>query len=225
MEKKFGSSNSGVSEYRSASSAEENDNVSAGFISGFAVAALAVGGGTYYFLIRDTGAPDFVSKADAICSKYWVSPGWNDEALTCYMVEHTDRLCDEREREHLVGKFELYRADAGKMQAKALGDVVANNGTMHAAIMDEVNNFEKNKFKVRKVEKRKPRKYGKTLSVEEKVDLLAQKTMNPDARNQNAELSDFLRPIFAKGFMKPYEFVQDAMSGVESPAKSPCTEP
>ncbi len=225
---KFGSG--GELPRQSVSAEDDSDEgVTPGFIATLAVAVVVGFGGAYYYLSQEDEMATFVSKADPICAQYWVSPGWNDEAMICYMVEQVDRLCDPRERLHLAAKVQLYRTESERLKGKVIREAVLNQKDRFAEIKAEVDNFGKNTSKPRKVEKKKPRKYGKNYTVEESVAMFQQKVMNPDARYQNTELSDHLRVIFAKGYMKPWEFgtikdriVRDAMDGVESPATSPC---
>ena len=228
---------------------DDDESMSLGFILVTVATCLAIGLGTFFLMgggfsifnwsfTKD--ATQFASKADKFCKPLWQSPGWNDNALACYMVEVPERLCDEGERTHLVSLLRRYRVDSELMKAKVLHEVTFNQKEIMADIQKSIDNFDnqdKPAYSPAQIKKKaaKPvgKQYLKKKDIVDSVALFQKKVMDPSARDQNLELSGLLRNLIAKGYFEhQYEFglisdqiVADAYAQPVPAVQSPCPKP
>ena len=212
--------------------------INAGFIATMLGLFIAVSGGTYMFTegINPIGllkwrpgvghSTEFVSKVESICKPLWHSPGWNSDALACYMVESPNRFCDVQEREHFVGLFRRFRMDIEMQKGKVIAEITSGDTfkKISKAIEDEENGIKRPKPKPQP-----KNKYIKNLEIEDAVKLFAKNVLDPSTRAQNPELSMMLRKLLDKGYFQISEFgifkdqiVTDAAFELPADIKSPC---
>jgi hypothetical protein len=225
--------------------ADDDESMSLGFILVTVATCLAIGLGTFFMM--DGGlsifnwsfkkdAAQFASKADPFCKALWKSPGWNDNALACYMVEVPQRLCDVEERNNLVALITRFRVDAELAKGKALTEVVFNQKKIFADIQKEIDNFDNPNYRRKEKSKVKVaagKSYLKRQSIEEGLATYQKKVLGGAPINQNLDLSDLLRGLIVKGYFEhQYDFglindqiVADAYAQPVPPVKSPCPKP
>jgi hypothetical protein len=224
---------------------DDAESMGLGFILTTVATCLALGLGTFFWMNGSFSLFDwqlkkdnlqFASKADGFCKKLWKSPGWNNEALACYMVEEPQRLCDADERNHLVALISQFRLDAELAKGKALNEVMFNQKKIFADIQKEIDNFDNPNYKrpeKPKVKKATGKQYLKQRSIEENVASFQKKVMGGAPLNQNLELSDLLRNLIVAGYFEHrYDFgllndqiVADAYADPVPPVTSPCPKP
>jgi hypothetical protein len=225
--------------------ADDDESMSLGFILVTVVTCLAIGFGTFFMM--DGGLSifnwsfkkneaQFASKADPYCKALWTSPGWNNNALACYMVEVPQRLCDVEERNNLVALIKRFRVDAELAKGKVLNEVVFNQKKIFADIQKDIDNFDNPNYRSQKKPKVKVaagKSYLKRQSFEEGLATYQKKVLGGAPINQNLELSDLLRNLIVKGYFEhQYDFglisdqiVSDAYAEPVPPVKSPCPKP
>src|SRR5688572_11883989 len=99
---------------------ERGTTLNAGFIATAVALFVAVGSGTFFYLNGGLELPQlsfgsaedepaYVSSVDKKCGKGWEKDLPNVDQMHCYLTSSTTRLCDPKERAHLVatiGRFE-----------------------------------------------------------------------------------------------------------------------
>jgi hypothetical protein len=195
-------------------------------VAGVFTAVAYFSGGISGWPFTNSEPPAFVSKVDPICQRIWKSPGRNDDALACYMVESPHRFCDPQERQHLVSMIKRYRADIAVFQAKILKEVASGE------VFSEINAHIERQEKGLPQPKLKPRpknKYLKNKSLEANLADFQKKVFDPSSRGKNSELSMLLRGVLAQGYFDQSEFgwfqdelVTEALSPPIPEVKSPC---
>jgi hypothetical protein len=219
---------------------EENEGGGAGvgFYAAVAGTFVAIGALTFVFMgdgfsglsLPTWDQTAFVSKVDPICQPLWKSPGWNNDALACYLVESPQRFCDKQEREHLVSVFTQYRTDIELIRAQAIAEVTVGQKKIYNDIVAQVERQEKGLPPL--PSKQKPRAKNKYLpnhSFEENMNSLMPVGLTGMAKKQQTELASLLRVVLEKGYFKTWEFglIQDKIvtEALKTPlpeVKSPC---
>jgi hypothetical protein len=224
---------------------DDSDRMSGLFMAGMAVTFLLIAGLTYYVMENGISVKmwkfggnrsAFSSIADAKCKPMWESPGWNADALACYMAEYPDRFCDANERSHLVNLITRYRRDAENLRGKVIGDFMKNQKNIMADINKSIKDMEERETegqhsldKVAKPFKPKLNKYIRNVTFEQGLQMFQAKVFNPDSLYQQLEVSQLLRNILNKGYFETWEFgmqrekiVEDALIVPLPKVVSPC---
>lgn len=226
------------------SETDGGSTLNAGFIATILGLFLMVSGGTYMFSSgfnplgmlnwrpSASTSAEFVSKVDPFCKPLWKSPGWNGDALACYMIEIPSRFCDANERQHLVKLFRKYRMDIRTLQSQAIAQITVGQKEIFDSIAKDFDDHEKGI--VRKKPKSKPvpkNKYLSNKTFEQSVMAFQTKVMNPGSAGKDPELSAILRNVMVRGYIDPSEFgllrdeiVSDALLEPLPERISPCVK-
>ena len=211
---------------------DEEDRSAAILFSALGAGLFAIAAGAFWCFGWPSSGNDgqFASKADPICQRIWKSPGWNNDALACYMVEYPSRFCDPGERRHFVAVLKRYRSDIDQAKAKAIKDVTFGSGEIFKDIQKEIDNQERGRTRP-KAKPRAKNKYLRNRSIEEDVAAFQEKVFNSSLIGHDAELSALLRGVLEKGYFEPSEFgwfkdeiVSDALSAPLPEVKAPCKD-
>jgi hypothetical protein len=121
---------------------DSGTTLNAGFIATAVALFTAVGSGAFYFMNGGISLPQFslgstqdepayVSSVDKVCSKGWEKELPNVDQMHCYMTKSMSRLCDPKERAHLIatiGRFEDdYTVWSNRHFAAAMGTIINAN--------------------------------------------------------------------------------------------------
>ena len=107
----------------------DGTRLNAGFIATVAALVIAVGSGTFIFLNGGMAMPSFslgfakdepayVSSMDRTCGKGWRKDLPNVDQMHCYLTSNKRRLCDPKERAHLVATIGRYEDDYSVWSAR-----------------------------------------------------------------------------------------------------------
>ena len=123
---------------------QQGGNLNAAFLATVAAVFVAVGSGTFVFLngglsflqpSERNAAPAYVSSVEKQCEKGWIENTLNVDQLHCYMTVSKNRLCDPRERAHLIATISRFQDDYSNWSARHFA---ASMGSIGKANMNMV---------------------------------------------------------------------------------------
>jgi hypothetical protein len=213
----------------------------AGFIASIVALFLVVSGGTFYFTSGGSGGgfdvasllnwrmasePAFVSKVDAVCKPMWASPGFNHDALACYMVESPARFCDVRERDYFINLITRFRVDLKAEQSIELAEVVAGLPDTFKQLDKAIADSDAGRpvQTIKSKHPRKPFKYLTNMKFEQFIGEMQKVGQNPSLMGHigaNAELPQMLRKLILQGYFQLFDFGMFRDAIVEDALKDP----
>jgi hypothetical protein len=183
---------------------------------------------------RMPSAPEFVSKVDSICKPMWASPGFNYDALACYILESPNRFCDDQEKQNLVSMIFKFRMDAKTEQTIELHEIVVDMPNTLKQIDQAIKDSDEGK-PIKGIPSKhqiKKAKYLKNLSFSDFIGEMQKIGQNPSLMGHvgfNDQLAQLVRGLMLKGYFQPGDFgmfqddiVKDALIEPLPEIKSPC---
>jgi hypothetical protein len=219
---------------------DEGSTLSAGFIATCVAAFIAVGGGTFFFTggsfdmrslttwKRNGVYLDYVSKSDARCKKGWGENRENKDQLHCYFTRDVARLCDPKEKGHLLNMVDLFQDGAvryGALTMKETMEMVGNQGKMMQIGMAGAMATAEGQSEAEQMQN-----IEKVVGMVDEAmgDFNDHMVQNRNERSY-ADLKSAVRSLVASGYLTPDDFgwakpewIEVAIKGVKLPSSSPC---